>query len=345
MQVEKKFMQRCLQLAKMGMGNVAPNPMVACVIVLNARIIGEGFHQKYGEAHAEVNALARVEDKSLLKDSTLYVSLEPCAHFGKTPPCADLIIKHEIKRVVIATTDSFSEVAGKGIEKLKAAGCDVEVGLMQEEARELNKRFFTFHEKKRPYVILKWAQSADAYFDVIRKPGEKGVNWISDPATKKLVHLWRSQEMAILVGSSTVLNDNPTLTTREVDGKSPLRIVLDPDGLCPANSEVFNADAPTILFTNSNKKWPDRVRIVSLGEKFSVREILNKLYELNVQSIMVEGGAFTLNSFIKNELWDEARVINGSSYLAEGVPAPSLHKKPFLVQEYSTDKIAWFKRV
>ncbi len=220
-------MRRCLQLAKMGEGNVAPNPMVGAVIVCNHKIIGEGYHQEFGGPHAEVNAINSVKDKSLLAKSTIYVSLEPCAHHGKTPPCSDLIVEHKIPKVVIGSQDTFSKVNGKGIKKLEANGCQVTCGVLEKECRKLNKRFFTFHEKKRPFVILKWAQTKDGFLDKKRNEGEKGIHWITAPETRSLVHLWRSKEMGVLVGRQTAAVDDPKLNVRDVTGKNPVRIILD----------------------------------------------------------------------------------------------------------------------
>jgi diaminohydroxyphosphoribosylaminopyrimidine deaminase/5-amino-6-(5-phosphoribosylamino)uracil reductase len=252
MNFDEKYMLRCLELAKDGFGNVAPNPMVGCVIVCEGKIIGEGYHQEYGKAHAEVNAIHSVRDKSLLQKSTLYVNLEPCAHFGKTPPCANLIVEHNIPRVVIGCVDSYSEVSGKGIEKLRNAGIEVTVGILENESLELNKRFFTFHNKKRPYVILKWAETQDGFIDVDR-PLDKSRdttadNWITSPLSKQLVHKWRSEEAAIMVGTTTVLNDNPQLNVREWKGKNPTRIVIDLQDRLPQTLHVFDKSIPTVSF-------------------------------------------------------------------------------------------------
>ncbi len=321
------YMLRCLELAQLGLGKVAPNPMVGAVIVYDDKIIGEGYHQKYGEAHAEVNAVNSVHDKSLLKDSTIYVSLEPCSHHGKTPPCADLLVKHQFKKVVIACQDTFSEVSGKGIQCLRDAGIKVIVGVLEEEARELNKRFFTFHEKKRPYVILKWAQTKNGFIDIEREKNEKGIHWITQEETKKTVHRWRSEEPAILVGKNTVLNDNPSLTVRETFGRNPLRIVLDSNlELEEANYKLFNAEAPTIRL-NTLKNWSSGSNNSIQVADMEVATILNVLYDLSIQSLIIEGGASVLQSFIDSKLWDEARVLIGVNEFPKGVNAPTIDIK------------------
>lgn len=338
MQKDEKYMQRCIDLAQLGEGNVAPNPMVGAVIVLNDCIIGEGYHQKYGEAHAEVNAVNSVLDKSVLKDATIYVSLEPCAHFGKTPPCSDLLVQHQFKRVVIGCHDSFSEVSGKGIQKLKDAGIEFEVGVLEEKCRELNKRFFTFHEKKRPYIILKWAQTKDGFIDVKRDDSKVGINWISSPETKVLVHKWRSEEQSILVGKNTVLKDNPTLTVREVTGNNPIRIVLDSYLEIKKEAKVLNEDAPTIVFNKLKDEVIGSVRYRKL-DNLEVSTIVEALYELSIQSVFIEGGSKILQSFIDSNIWDEARVILGENLFKEGVKAPTISKLPTTSFHFSSDKV------
>ena len=245
MQNEEFFMQRCIELASKAMGCASPNPMVGSVIVYNNKIIGEGYHEKYGSHHAEVNAINSVKDKSLLSKSTLYVNLEPCAHFGKTPPCSDLIIQNKIPEVVIGCVDTFSEVSGKGIERMRSVGIDVKVGVLENESRELNKRFFTFHEKKRPYIILKWAESKDGF---IAPKNQTKPFWMTSSESKKLAHKWRAEEDAILIGRITAEKDNPSLTVREVEGSNPIRIVIDKDLKLSADFNLFNNDAKTIIF-------------------------------------------------------------------------------------------------
>ena len=338
MQMDEKYMQRCIDLARLGEGNVAPNPMVGAVIVLNDCIIGEGYHQKYGEAHAEVNAVNSVIDKSVLKDATIYVSLEPCAHFGKTPPCSDLLVHHQFNRVVIGCQDTFSEVSGKGIQKLKNTGIEVEVGILEKKCRELNKRFFTFHEKKRPFIILKWAQTQDGFIDVKRDGKSFGINWISSPETKVLVHKWRSEEHSILVGKNTVLNDNPTLTVREVTGNNPIRIVLDSHLEINNEANVYNDEASTIVFNELKDEVIGSVRYYKLPN-LEAKTIINALYDLSIQSVFIEGGARTLQSFIDSNVWDEARVILGTNSFKEGVKAPFISKLPTISFDFSTDKV------
>ncbi|HRS53852.1 MAG TPA: bifunctional diaminohydroxyphosphoribosylaminopyrimidine deaminase/5-amino-6-(5-phosphoribosylamino)uracil reductase RibD, partial [Bacteroidales bacterium] len=245
------YIRRCFDLARLGMGKVAPNPMVGCVIVNGNKIIGEGYHQEYGGYHAEVNAINSVIDKDLLKTAVLYVNLEPCAHYGKTPPCTDLIISSQIPKVVISNVDPFEKVAGKGINKLRAAGISVIVGVLKQDGKELNKRFFTFCEQKRPYIILKWAQSLDGFIDKERNSNEKlkGPTWITGDFFKKVVHKWRAEEQAIMVGTNTAINDNPKLTVREVPGKNPLRIVIDRVLKLPHNLNLFDSSTPTLVLT------------------------------------------------------------------------------------------------
>lgn len=315
------YIQRCIDLALKGIGTVAPNPMVGVVIVHNDVIIGEGFHEEYGQAHAEVNAINAVKDQSKLKDSTIFVSLEPCAHFGKTPPCSDLIVQKLFKRVVIGCVDPNSKVAGKGIEKLKNAGINVSVGILENECRELNKRFFTFHEKERPYVILKWAQTKDGFMDKNRNDNDSGVNWITQTETKKLVHQWRSEEASILVGKMTALNDNPSLTVREVEGNNPIRIVLDSNLEVPSTSAVFSNDSPTIVFNTLKRDVADSVEWIVV-DKITPSTILSELYRKNILSVFIEGGKQVLESFITEGCWDEARILIGTSEWKEGVEAP-----------------------
>ena len=318
-------MQRCLQLAKKGLGSVSPNPMVGCVIVYNNKIIGEGFHQNYGDAHAEVNAINSVQNKALLKKSTLYVNLEPCAHFGKTPPCANLIAEKQIPHVVIGCVDIFSEVSGKGIEKLKFSGIDVTLGVLEKESQYLNRRFFTFHNKKRPYVILKWAQSKDGFIDKHRGENDKGINWITQPETKQLTHLWRSHEDAVLVGKNTVLTDNPSLTTRAVKGKNPMRIVLGKQEDIPSNYKIFGAESKTFFLQGDSAM------------------ILQELYQKNIQSVIVEGGKHVLEQFISLNLWDEARILTGEVSFEKGIKAPIISQNPTKTETHGKDTINYYK--
>lgn len=345
MQNHEQYMRRCFQLALKGKGFVAPNPLVGSVIVFDDKIIGEGYHQKYGEAHAEVNAVKSVADKTLLAKSTLYVNLEPCAHHGKTPPCADLIVANKIPHVMIGCVDSFSEVAGKGIEKLRAAGIEVTVGILEKESRELNTRFFTFHEKKRPYVILKWAQSADGFIDIKRDQNQKGIVWISEPGTKSLVHHWRHEESAILVGWKTIATDNPHLTCREVKGNNPVRIVIDENLRLDYNAfHVGDRKAKTIIFTSKNVIGDSGLQFIS-PENFSIESILKKLWELNLQSVIIEGGKTTLENFTGSNLWDEARIITGQTTLEDGVLAPKISAKLESTFTFGNDHIQILKHV
>lgn len=321
-------MERAIQLAKMGGVSVAPNPMVGAVITIDNRVIGEGYHKAFGQPHAEVNAVNSVKDKELLKKATIYVSLEPCSHFGKTPPCADLIVKYQFKRVVIACQDTFSKVSGKGIERIRNAGIQVELGLLEEETRKLNKRFFTFHEKKRPYVILKWAQTKDGFIDRHLEDREKGVNWITQPETKLFVHQWRSEEQAILVGWKTIANDNPQLNVRKISGRSPHRFIIDPGCNSPLNSEVFSDGNKTTVLVKQNqfKNLPENVEVIELGY-INVSKVLDVIYSKQFLSVFIEGGSNTISQFIESNLWDEARVLEGNIYFKQGLSAPQLNLK------------------
>ena len=344
MQKDKLYMQRCIDLALLGIGEVGSNPMVGAVIVLDDVIIGEGYHQKFGEAHAEVNAINAVKDKSLLNKATIYVSLEPCSHFGKTPPCADLLINSNFKKVVIGCQDTFSEVSGRGIEKLKAAKIDVVLGVLEEECRDLNRRFFTFHEQKRPYVILKWAQTKDGFLDRLRDDDTNKINWISSKETKTLVHKWRSEESSILVGKNTILNDNPTLTVRELTGKNPIRIILDSHLSLSLNFNVFNKDAETVVLNLEKEEIIEGLKFKKILN-FDIDSILKALYDLNIQSVFVEGGAQTLQSFISSNLWDEVRVIVGNTTFTEGLKAPVLAQIPTSNFSFSSDMIYFYKKI
>lgn len=352
MNFDEKYMLRCLELANNGFGNVAPNPMVGCVIVYERKIIGEGYHQEYGKAHAEVNAIHSVKDKTLLKKSTLYVNLEPCAHFGKTPPCANLIIEYHIPRVVIGCVDSFSEVSGKGIEKLKTAGIEVVVGVLEKESLELNKRFFTFHNKKRPYIILKWAETKDGYIDVERineiagQTNNEVDNWITSPLSKQLVHKWRSEEAAIMVGTNTALNDNPQLNVREWNGRNPVRVVVDLHDRLPQNLHVFDKSIPTLVFSLTKQEQENNLTFVKINDsKNLIQEVLNELYKRNIQSIIIEGGATLLQSFIDQNLWDEARVFVGNNYFKKGLNAPVLNGNLVAKQIIDSDDLMFYKQI
>ena len=301
-------MRRCIQLAKCGEMGAPPNPMVGAVIVHDNKIIGEGYHRRCGGPHAEVNAIRSVRDESLLKDSTIYVSLEPCSHYGKTPPCADLIIEKQIPRVVVGCMDPFAKVNGQGIQKLIDAGVEVKVGVLEKECLELNKRFITFHQQHRPWVTLKWAQSEDGFMDAIRQPGEEPVKFSSN-FTQTLVHRMRAMHQAIMVGTHTVQMDNPTLTTRLWDGPNPLRVTIDRNGVLPESVHLKDSSVPTVIYENGD-----------------LRQILEDLYKRGILSLMVEGGARLLQHFIDAGLWDEARIEIAPLHLGEGVPAPKMEK-------------------
>jgi diaminohydroxyphosphoribosylaminopyrimidine deaminase/5-amino-6-(5-phosphoribosylamino)uracil reductase len=337
-------MQRCLQLAQLGAGHTAPNPMVGAVLVYNQTLIGEGYHQVYGQAHAEVNCINSVTaaNQPLIAKSTLYVSLEPCAHFGKTPPCADLIIKQQIPKVVIACRDSFAAVDGKGIERLKAAGISVTVGVLEADAIALNKRFFTFHQQLRPYIILKWAQSNNG---MIAGAGGERV-FISNEFTNRLVHQWRSEEASIMVGTNTALKDDPALTTRLYPGKDPVRIVVDMELKLPASLKIFDASSKTIVFNRHKQENGATVSYYKLVKgQSSISQILAILYRLQIQSVIIEGGAKLLQSFINENLWDEARVItNTQMKIAGGINAPILQLQKLIKEEnILNDHIVYFE--
>jgi len=324
MQNEEFFMQRCIELASKAMGYASPNPMVGSVIIYNNKIIGEGYHEKYGSHHAEVNAINSVKDKSLLSKSTLFVNLEPCAHFGKTPPCSDLIIQYKIPAVVIGCVDTFSEVSGKGIERMKNVGIDVKVGVLENESRELNKRFFTFHENKRPYIILKWAESKDGF---IAPKNQTKPFWMTSIESKKLVQEWRAEEDAILVGRITAEKDNPSLTVREVDGSNPIRIVIDKDLKVSADFNLFNNDAKTIIFNQIKSEKNNSNNYIKIKFNNLIKSILKELHKQNIQSIIIEGGTKTLQSFIDKNLWDEARIFTTDKTLNNGVKSPIIEGK------------------
>lgn len=330
MKKEEKYMRRCIELAKNGLGTTYPNPMVGSVIVCNDKIIGEGWHKKSGEPHAEVNAIHAVKDKSLLKKSTIYVSLEPCSHYGKTPPCCDLIIAHEIPNVVIGTVDPNIKVAGNGIKKLIESGKHVTVGVLETACKELNKRFFTYHEKQRPYVILKWAQSQDGYIAPMKNlRKEQKPFWITNPFSRQLVHKWRSEEQAILVGTNTVIEDNPKLDVRNWAGNNPVRIVLDQHHRISNKSHIFDNQSKTILFSKLTKNYKEENCIfetIDFNNNIA-QQILNVLYQHKIQSLIVEGGTKTLQTFIDANLWDESRIFIGNNCFKNGIKAPIISSK------------------
>lgn len=329
---DEKYIRRCIQLARNGMCNAAPNPMVGAVIVHNNRIIGEGYHARCGEGHAEVNAIRSVKDESLLQESTIYVSLEPCSHYGKTPPCADLIIRKGIPRVVVGCVDPFSLVSGRGIQKLKDAGIDVKVGVLEAECRQLIKRFVTFNTQQRPYITLKWAESADGFIDINREEGQPVV--LSTPITSMYVHKQRAEHHAILVGRRTALLDNPSLTTRNWYGKNPVRLVIDKELTLSTSLKLFDGSAPTWIFTAQDKASTSQVIYFKLDFSRSILpQILQKLYENKLQALLVEGGSQLLQSFIDEGLWDEIYTEHSAKVLENGVKGPVIpagYKKNFL---------------
>lgn len=341
MSKEEQYMQRALELAEWGKGWVSPNPLVGCVIVHQDKIIGEGYHQQYGEAHAEVNAIATVKKEELLSEATVYVTLEPCAHHGKTPPCADLLVEKRVKKVVIAATDSNPLVGGKGIEIVKNAGIEVQTGILEKAARWQNRRFFTQIEKKRPYIILKWAQSRDGF--VARS--DFSSKWISNMQSRQLVHKWRAEEDAILVGRSTAFYDNPTLNVRDWVGKDPLRLVIDRQMTLPKELKLFDQSIPTICYNQLLEEVKPNLEYKKLEFQSLISEILADLQERKIQSLIVEGGPFVLNQFLEAELWDEARVFTSQNKFVEGIYAPVLTTHPDEQYHLESDQLAIYYHV
>jgi diaminohydroxyphosphoribosylaminopyrimidine deaminase/5-amino-6-(5-phosphoribosylamino)uracil reductase len=360
------YIKRCIEIAKNGLGFTRPNPMVGSVIVHNNNIIGEGFTSKYGGNHAEVNAINSVINKDFLKESTLYVTLEPCSHFGKTPPCSDLIIKHQIPNLVIGCVDDHEKVAGKGIEKLRNAGCNVTVGVLETECKEHHKRFFTFHNKKRPYIILKWAETSDGFIAPERHYEQNEVNslsterlpkqinsprkdakpvWITNEISRQLVHKWRAEEQAILVGTNTVLQDNPSLTTRDWVGENPIRVILDGSLKLSKKYNVFNNEAKTIIITDKeiSSTKENIYEEVVFYEANLAHETCNILYEHQINSIIIEGGSKTLQTFIDENIWDEARVFTGNSSFIKGTKAPKFSGRLIYEEKIITDILKIYK--
>ena len=315
---DQHFMMRAFHLALRGAGNVSPNPMVGCVIVKKGEIIGEGWHEKYGEAHAEVNAVKSVKDPLTLKGSTVYVTLEPCAHHGKTPPCADLLVRHEVGKVIIANKDPFPFVNGGGIRRLEEAGILVEMGFLEKEGRRINQRFFSYFEKKRPYIILKWAQTADGF--VARENFDS--KWISNDKSRKLVHKWRSEEDSILVGTSTARYDNPSLTVREWNGENPMRLVIDKNLKLDKSLNLFDQSTSTVCYNLHKNETQENLEYVQVSRENLLADILSDLYARRVQSLFVEGGSKLLQSFFDQGLWDEARVFTSKHKFEKGIKAP-----------------------
>jgi diaminohydroxyphosphoribosylaminopyrimidine deaminase/5-amino-6-(5-phosphoribosylamino)uracil reductase len=323
---DMEFMDRCLELARKGLGNTAPNPMVGCVLEAGGRIIGQGYHREYGKAHAEVNAIQSVKKAEWPACSTLYVNLEPCSHHGKTPPCSDLILEKGIPRVVIGTRDPNKTVSGWGISRLRDHGVEVSVGIREKECLELNRRFFTYHGMNRPYIILKWAEAKDGYIDRERTPGNSGhINWITGILERQLVHKWRSEEQALLVGTRTALTDDPELTVRDWSGRQPLRLVIDRKGKLPGSLKLMDGKTSTVIFTEKALKPIENIRQVKIpGDQDMLDGILDFLYKNEIQSLIVEGGRATLEGFINRNLWDEARVFTGDQQFGSGIRAPRL---------------------
>jgi len=344
MHTSERFMNRCIELARLGAGSTAPNPMVGSVIVFKGKIIGEGYHKKFGAPHAEVNAIKSVANKELLKESTIYVTLEPCAHFGLTPPCSDLIIENKFSKVVIGTIDPFAKVAGKGIKKLKDAGIKVEVGVLENECRELNKRFLTFHEKQRPYILLKWAQTKDGFIDMNRTTGNYGQpTWITGNKALRRVHEMRAAEDAILVGTNTAEKDNPSLTVRHCPGENPVRIVLDRQLRLPQSLKLFDNSTETIVFNSLKSETAKNTHFIKIGfSENSIPHILTELKKRNILSLIVEGGKQLLDSFIRQGLWDEAHIYTGNKLFQSGVSAPKISGSLFYEEKIDNDLLRVF---
>lgn len=335
---DELLMQRCFDLALLGVGSVSPNPRVGCVIVKDGEVIGEGWHKKYGEAHAEVNAVESVADKNQLAGSTVYVNLEPCSHFGKTPPCSDLLIKQGIKKVVISNSDTNPLVDGGGIKKLIAAGIDVITGVLEKQGRELNKRFFVYHEKQRPYIILKWAQTADGFI----AHSNYDSRWISSELSRQLVHKWRNEEDAVLVGTKTAAHDNPKLTVRDWSGRNPVRLVIDRFLRLSDHLNLFDLSVPTVCFNLLKHEERQNLKLVRLDEENFIVQLLHWLHKEKIQSIMVEGGSQTLSLFIDSGNWDEARIFTSSRSYYKGINAPRLQGDLILSKPFSTDLLQVF---
>ncbi len=335
-------MKRAIDLAAMGTFTTRPNPMVGAVIVYKDKVIGEAYHRKAGEAHAEVLAVKSAPEH-LLHKSTIYVSLEPCSHFGRTPPCADLLAEKGFKRVVIGAKDTSAKVSGKGIAILKKAGCEVDVGILEEECRALNRRFFTYHEKGRPFIILKWAESADGFIDKIRNENDqKRPNWITGEEEQKLVHRWRAEEHAILVGANTLRMDNPELTTRLWPGENPLRVLLAGSKPLPKGLKLLEDDKPTLVFSTGELNLiKGKENIVEKDLTLMLKRVLDELYKRDIQSLIVEGGANILMQFIRAGLWDEARVFQGKSSFGAGIAAPVVSGKLEDIEKFENSKLSY----
>ena len=333
--IDERYMARCIQIAQNGLGSTYPNPFVGSIIVHNNKIIAEGYTSEYGGPHAEVNAISQIKDDSILKESTLYVTLEPCSHYGKTPPCCDLVIAKEFKRVVIGTLDPFAEVNGQGYLRLLENGIDVTLGVLEDDCKELNRRFITFHQEKRPYIILKWAQTQDGYMghDDVQK-------WITNRYSRQLVHEWRTEEQAILVGKKTALVDNPQLNTRFWEGKNPLRISIDKFLAIPRNFHLYDQSIPTVIFNAIENREDENLKLVKIDfETNIIPPILDYLYQNNYQTLIVEGGSDTIQKFIDMNLWDEARVLSSNAFWNEGILAPIVRGNRISQQKIINDHV------
>lgn len=343
-QEDRFYIKRCFELAQKGLGRTSPNPLVGSVVVHNHRIIGEGYHHQCGEAHAEVNALNSVKERDLLPFSTLYVNLEPCSHYGKTPPCALRIIDERVKRVVISNVDPFEKVAGRGIQLLRNEGIEVVTGVLEEEGAWLNRRFFTFHQKKRPYIILKWAQTRDGFMDIdrLQSPIDSSY-WITNDEMNALVHKWRTEEDAIMIGSNTAINDNPQLNVRHWVGKNPTRVIIDTEHQITADYHIFDGSVPTILFVD--KPYPNlhsSIEQIELPRTQRLGFVMSSLYDRDIQSVIIEGGKLLLQSMIDSNLWDEARVLMGRKFFARGLAAPIVNKLPVSLEYVVGDSITTY---
>jgi diaminohydroxyphosphoribosylaminopyrimidine deaminase / 5-amino-6-(5-phosphoribosylamino)uracil reductase len=341
------FMQRCLELGASGLGQVAPNPLVGCVIVRNGKIIGEGYHRVFGGPHAEVEAFSSVSASENLQEASLYVNLEPCCHHGKTPPCTDLIIGKGIRKVVIGATDPNPLVAGNGVNILRESGCEVETGVLEEACRRLNKRFYTFHEKHRPYVILKWAQTSDGFIDIRRLPGQEArPTWITSEKLRMLVHKWRSEESAIMAGTNTALLDNPRLNVRDWTGKQPVRVVMDRQLRLPPDLDLFDNSQPTLVFNNLKDEDRGNTKLIRVDfQESPLKRLLEHIYTMGLQSIFVEGGRQLIQSFIDEDLWDEARVFCGPRFFGQGVSAPVIGRRKPARIPIGKELFFWFRNL
>ncbi len=344
----EKYMQRCLELAAKGLGNVAPNPMVGAVLGKDGKIIGEGDHQQYGSTHAEVNAVNEFLNRAgsnagELMQASLYVNLEPCNHYGKTPPCTELIIRHKIPQVIIGCTDPNKKGNSTGIMVLKDSGCNVIEGVLQKESEELNRRFITYHTKHRPYIILKYAQSQDGFMAPEKNSGKDA--WLTNEWSRKLVHKWRSEEQAIMIGTRTAENDNPLLTTRYWKGKNPLRIVIDRKLRLSPSLHIYNSEAQTVVFNESKNETSDRIEFVKINFKDSLADMLQQLHVMEIQSVIVEGGAVLLQSFIERNLWDEARIFTADKYFDNGIKAPHISAAQISEENIEGDVLSVFRNI